>query len=299
MAGAQDASIFELGLPRRGANFRPLSPLDFLAWCEDVFPARTGVIYGQTRYTYGELGARCRQLASALRRLGVGKGDTVAVMCPNTPPMLEAHYGVPMLGAVLNALNTRLDAASIAFILEHGEAKVLLPDTEHAPVMRAAVALVRSPLHVVDIVDPAAEGERIGETTYEELLAGGDPGFAWEAPDDEWDALSLCYTSGTTGNPKGVVYHHRGAYLNALGNILVWGMRTHPVYLWTLLMFHCNGWCFPWTVTALAGTHVCLRRVEAGAIFDAIARHGVTHYCGAPIVHSMLVNAPDEWKQGI
>src|SRR3954471_7820722 len=293
MAGAQDASIFELGLPRRGANFRPLSPLDFLAWCEDVFPARTGVIYGQTRYTYGELGARCRRLASALRRLGVGKGDTVAVMCPNTPPMLEAHYGIPMLGAVLNALNTRLDAASIAFILEHGEAKVLLTDTEHAPVMRAAVTLVRSPLHVVDIVDPAAEGERIGETTYEELLAGGDPGFAWGAPDDEWDALSLCYTSGTTGNPKGVVYHHRGAYLNALGNALAVGLGQASVYLWTLPMVHCNGWTYTWGVTAAGGTHVCLRKVDPAVIFPTVRDEGVTVMCGAPVVLTMLIHAPE------
>jgi fatty-acyl-CoA synthase len=294
MAGA--GGIFELGLARRGANFRPLSPLDFLAWSESVFPHRAGVVYGARRFTYGEFGARCRRLASALARLGVGKGDTVAVMCPNTPPMLEAHYGVPMLGAVLNALNTRLDAATIAFILEHGEAKVLLADTEFASVVGAALAQIGRAIPVVDIVDPAAPGERQGELTYEELLATGDPAFAWTAPADEWDALSLCYTSGTTGNPKGVVYHHRGAHLNALGNALVFGLSQRSVYLWTLPMFHCNGWTYSWAVTAAGGTHVCLRKVDPAVIFPLLRDERVTHLCGAPIVLNMLVHAPDGVK---
>src|SRR3954463_13096443 len=261
MAGAQDASIFELGLPRRGANFRPLSPLDFLAWCEDVFPARTGVIYGQTRYTYGELGARCRRLASALGRLGVGKGDTVAVMCPNTPPMLEAHYGIPMLGAVLNALNTRLDAAALAFMLEHGGAKILITDREFSVTVAAALKLLKKKPLVIDYDDKEfpQSGKRLGKIDYEKFLKSGDPDFEWRMPDDEWDAIALNYTSGTTGDPKGVVYHHRGAHLLATGNIVTCHMGKHPVYLWTLPMFHCNGWCFPWSISVVAGTHVCLR----------------------------------------
>ncbi|HYC14695.1 MAG TPA: acyl-CoA synthetase, partial [Stellaceae bacterium] len=244
-------------------------------------------------FSWAETYRRCRRLASALERRGIGQGDTVAVMAPNVPAIFEAHFGVPMVGAVLNALNIRLDAESIAFILAHGEAKVLLTDREFSPVIEKALALLeRKPL-VVDIDDPLAVGGKLlGALDYEALLAEGDPEFKWERPRDEWAAIALNYTSGTTGNPKGVVYHHRGAYLNALGNILTWSMPQHPVYLWTLPMFHCNGWCFPWTVTALAGTHVCLRRVEAKAIYDAIAERGITHLSGAPIVMNMLLNAP-------
>ncbi len=283
---------FETGLDKNAANLTPLSPLSFLPRAAAVYPEATAVVHGATRRSWTETYARCRRRASALRARGIGKGDTVAVMAPNTPAVIEAHHGVPMAGAVLNALNTRLDAATIGFILAHGEAKVLLTDTEFAPIVKAALADLDPKPLVIDIEDPeGAGGERLGALTYEELLAEGDPEADWQLPADEWEAISLNYTSGTTGNPKGVVYHHRGAYLNAIGNIMTWGMGPHPVYLWTLPMFHCNGWCFPWTVTALAGTHVCLRRVDAAGIYRAFAEHGVTHLCGAPIVMQMIVNA--------
>ena len=283
-------SPYDIGLDKNAANFVPLSPIGFLLRSAAVYPRRISVVHGDRRYTWRETLERCRRLASALAKAGIGRGDTVAVMAPNVPEAFEATYGVPMAGAVLNALNIRLDAATIAFILKHGEAKALLTDGEFAPVIKEALALLDQKPRVIDIADPTAPGERLGATDYEEFLAGGDPNFTELTPHDEWDAIALNYTSGTTGNPKGVVYHHRGAYLNALGNILVWGMGQHPVYLWSLPMFHCNGWCFPWTVTALAGTHVCLRRVEAGAIYDAIDTHGVTHMCGAPVVMNMLLN---------
>jgi fatty-acyl-CoA synthase len=286
---------YEAGLGKNAANYVPLTPIGFLLRSAAVYPNRTAVVHGDQRYTWRQAQERCRRLASALAARGIGHGDTVAVMAPNVPALFEAHFGVPMAGAVLNALNIRLDAETIAFILRHGDAKVLITDTEFAPVIGAALTLLDEKPLVIDITDPAApDGVRLGECDYETFLAGGDPDFTEVLPGDEWDAIALNYTSGTTGNPKGVVYHHRGAYLNALGNILVWGLRTHPVYLWTLPMFHCNGWCFPWTVTALAGTHVCLRRVEAGAIYDAIERQGVTHLCGAPVVMNMLLNTKRE-----
>jgi len=288
------------GLDRNHANFAPLTPLSLLARTASIWPERIAIIHGDRRTTWRDCDERSRRLASALERRGVGRGDTVAAMLANTPEMIEAHFGVPMLGAVLNALNTRLDAEALAFMLDHGEARVLLTDTEFSPVMKAALALVKRRPLVIDIVDVLGPGgDLLGERDYEALLAEGDPAYAWQPPDDEWDAISLNYTSGTTGNPKGVVYHHRGAYLNAIANVVDWGMPRHSVYLWTLPLFHCNGWCFAWTMAANAGTSVCLRRVEAAAIFDAIRTHGVTHYCGAPIVHSLLINAPDAMKQGI
>ncbi|NNM01481.1 MAG: acyl-CoA synthetase, partial [Gammaproteobacteria bacterium] len=293
-------SIYDTDLDRNQANYTPLSPLTFLERAAATFPDRAAVVYGGTRYTWAETYARTRRLASALAGLGIGRGDTVAVMLPNVPAMFEAHYGVPMTGAVLHAINTRLDAATVGFMLQHGEAKVLLTDTEYAPVIRAALAGLDRPITIIDVDDPAAAGgERLGELDYEALLAGGDPDYAWTLPDDEWDAISLNYTSGTTGNPKGVVYHHRGAYLNAVGNIVTWHMPAAPVYLWTLPMFHCNGWCFPWTLAAAGGTSVCLRAVIADDIYAAIRNERVTHLCGAPIVLSLIANAPESLKAGI
>src|SRR5579872_358934 len=291
-ATAMSEHPYEAGLDKNAANYVPLSPVGFLARSAAVYPNRISVIHGARRYTWRESLERSRRLASALAKRGIGPGDTVAVMAPNVPEGFEAHFGVPMAGAVLNMLNIRLDADSIAFILKHGNAKVLITDTEFAPVIGPALAKLDEKPIVIDIADPQGPGgETLGECDYEAFIAGGDPGFAEIRPRDEWEAIALNYTSGTTGNPKGVVYAHRGVYLEALGNILVWGMRQHPVYLWTLPMFHCNGWCFPWTVTALAGTHICLRRVEAGAIYEAIERDGVTHLCGAPVVMNMLLNA--------
>ena len=292
---------YETHLDRTAANFHPLTPLSFVERAAYVYPKRTAVIHGDKRFTYAEFYARCRRLASALAKRGIGVGDTVAVMAPNVPALLEAHFGVAMTGAVLNALNTRLDAAAIAFILDHGEAKALITDRELNVISKGALQQAKVRPFVIDIDDPSytGPGERIGEMDYEAFIAGGDPNFAWSAPQDEWRSIALNYTSGTTGNPKGVVYHHRGAYLNALGNALDWGMGQHPVYLWTLPMFHCNGWCFPWTVTAMAGTHVCLRRVEAGAIYSAIAEHNVTHFNGAPIVLNFLINGPAELKSKV
>ncbi len=283
-------------LPKNAANFAALSPLSFLSRTEAVHPNRLAVIHGARRITWAETGQRCRRLASALARLGIGKGDTVAAMLPNIPEMFEAHFSVPMAGAVLNALNIRLDAATIAFILQHGEAKILLTDREFSATVAAALEQIpagKRPL-VIDVIDDLAPpGDPLGTTDYESLLATGDPDFPIALPADEWDAIALNYTSGTTGNPKGVVYHHRGAYLNATSNVLTWGMPPHPVYLWTLPMFHCNGWCFPWTMAAVAGTNVCLRRVEPTAVLSAIAEHAVTHMCGAPIIANMLLNVPD------
>src|SRR6476620_403000 len=277
------SSKFEQDLDKSPANFVPLTPLSFIERAAAVYPQHLSVVYGEQRYTWKETYARARRLASALSRRGIGRGDTVAVMLPNTPPMYEAHFGVPMCGGVLNALNTRLDPEAVAFMLKHGEAKILIADEEYAPIYKK-----------LNLSIPLVE---VG--SYEALLQEGDPDFAWQWPEDEWDAIALNYTSGTTGNPKGVVYHHRGAYLNALSNIVDWRMPRHSVYLWTLPMFHCNGWCFPWTIAANAGTNVCLRKVEAAAILDAIRAEKVTHYCGAPIVHAMLINAPDELKRGI
>jgi fatty-acyl-CoA synthase len=292
---------YDANLDRNPANHAPLTPLSFLDWVADVHPDRLAVVHGARRYTWAQTAERSRRLASALAQEGVETGDTVAFLAANTPELIEAHFGVPMTGAVLNALNTRLDPESIAFMLEHGESRVLVADREFAPLVERALAIAGRRLHVVLIDDPEYDGPgaRFGETDYESFLAGGSPGYARSEPRDEWQAISLNYTSGTTGNPKGVVCHHRGAYLNAVGNILTWGMPHHAVYLWTLPMFHCNGWCFPWTMAANAGTNVCLRRVEAAHILDLIREHRVTHFCGAPIVHRQLVDAPAEQRAGI
>ena len=286
-------------LDRCEANFQALTPLSFLARSAAVFPDKTAIIHGAERRDYATFFARARRLASALERAGVRPGQTVSALLLNTPPMLEAHYGVPMMGGVLNTLNTRLDAAGVAFILDHGEAKLVLVDSELSPLLREALDLVEGTRpQVVEYVDPTVNAPATGiGTGYEAFVDGGDPDFAWRMPGDEWDAIALNYTSGTTGNPKGVVYHHRGAALLATGNVVHGAMTGSTVYLWTLPMFHCNGWCFPWAVSVVAGTHVCLRQVRARAIFDAIADHGVTHLCGAPIVMSTLLGAgPDETR---
>jgi fatty-acyl-CoA synthase len=292
-------SPYDADLDRNPANFQPLTPLAFLQRCAEVFPDHTAVIHGAGKTPYREVYARARRLASALVKRGISRGDTVAVMLANTPAMLEAHYGVPMAGAVLNTLNTRLDAAIIAFTLDHGEAKVLITDREFSRTIKEALALAKAKPLVIDYDDPefTGPGERLGSIEYEEFLADGDPDFTWQMPPDEWDAISLNYTSGTTGDPKGVVYSHRGTYLLAIGNVVTCAMAKHPVYLWTLPMFHCNGWCFPWSISVLAGTHVCLRQVRAKAMYQAIADHRVTHLCGAPIVMATLLNAPEEEKK--
>ena len=284
---------FNLELEKNQGNYSPLSPTSLIAWASDVYPDRVAVVYGERKLTWRETYSRCRQLASALKQLGVGYGDTVAIMAPNIPAMFEAHYGIPMLGAVINALNTRLDATTIAFMLEHGGAKVLLVDREYRAVINEALAKLEKKPYLIDIMDPNIPGaEPIAEIEYETFLETGDRAFDASLPHDEWDAIALSYTSGTTGDPKGVVTHHRGAYLNAVGNVVTWTMPYFSTYLWTLPMFHCNGWCFPWTLAAVAGTSICLRRVEADAIFSLIQAHGVTHMCGAPVVYNTLINAP-------
>lgn len=301
------ASIFERDLPRTRANYTVISPLSFIERAAAVYPNEPAVIHGfgehVIQYDWATLYRRCRQLASSLHQRGIKKGDTVAVMLPNIPAMVEAHFGIPMLGAVLNTLNTRLDAKAIAYMLDHGEASAVIVDTEFAAVMQEALALRRDPkeIFIIDVADPLYDGAHnpIGTQEYEAFIADGDPNYAWQLPEDEWEAICLNYTSGTTGDPKGVVYHHRGAALGAISSILDWDMPTHARYLWTLPMFHCNGWCFPWAIAARAGVNVCLRRVDPVLIFEAIRQHGVDHYCGAPVVHSLLIDAPDELKTGV
>jgi len=292
-------------LDRNPANHVPLTPISLLNWVAAAYPDQVAVIHGDLRRTWGEVRTRARQLASSLTRLDIGSGDTVAVMLPNTPPMAEAHFGVPLSGAVLHCINTRLDAATVAFVLDHSDSKVLILDREFSLTVKAALAQLqaegkRLPL-IIDVDDALYDGpgERLGTQEYEAFVAAGDTAFAGCMPDDEWDAIGLNYTSGTTGNPKGVVVHHRGAYLNAMGNVLSWAMPRHPVYLWTLPMFHCNGWCFPWTMAAVAGTQVCLRKIDPALIFKLMREHRVSHYCGAPIVHSMLISAPAALREGI
>src|SRR4051812_380409 len=290
---------YDTDLDKNPANFHRLPPLPFLHPPAAVFPDQLAIVHGARRWNYAEFYDRARRLASALVQRGIARGDTVSAVLANTPAMLECHYGVPMTGAVLNTINTRLDAAVIAFQLDHADAKVLIVDREYSKVVKEALALVKARPLVVDYDDPeyAGLGERFGGLEFEQLLQEGDPAFSWVWPGDEWDAITLNYPSGTTGDPKGVVYHHRGAYLLAIGNVLTGSMGRHPVYLWTLPMFHCNGWCFPWTLSVVAGTHVCLRQVRAKAMYDAIAAHKVTHLCGAPIVMATLLNAPAQEKK--
>ncbi|MBU9475744.1 acyl-CoA synthetase [Burkholderia multivorans] len=292
--------MFEAGLGRREANYVPLTPIDFLVRSAEVYGDRVAIVHGDVRRTWAETYARARRLASALAAAGVGRGETVAALLPNIPAMVEAHFGVPMAGAVLNTINTRLDAASVLFMLRHGEAKVLIVDTEYADIAQRAAQELPG-LKLVSVADamPADPARFAGAIDYEAFVASGDPDYAWRPPADEWEAIALNYTSGTTGDPKGVVYHHRGAYLAAISNILEWDMPKHAVYLWTLPMFHCNGWCFPWAVAARAGVNVCLRKFDAKTVFDLIRRERVTHYCGAPIVQSAIANAPAELREGI
>jgi len=293
-------SPFEENLPKNQANYSPLTPLSFLTRTAEVFPELTAVIHGEIKRNWRETLKRCIRLASALKKKGVVQGTTVSVMAPNVPELLEAHFGVLMTGGVLNALNVRLEAETLAYILEHGESQVLITDREFSPVIKKVLQQLEDPPLIIDIDDPMAEGgELLGEMDYEAFLKTGDEDFEWNLPEDEWQAVSLNYTSGTTGKPKGVVYHSRGAHLLAIDNILAWGMPRHPVYLWTLPMFHCNGWCFPWTITLLAGTHVCLRKVNAANIYDSIVKHGVTHLCGAPIVMGMIANAEEQDKRAL
>ncbi|WP_210259145.1 acyl-CoA synthetase [Agrobacterium sp. a22-2] len=300
MTAAGSDSIYDRDLDKSPANFSQMSPLSFIERTAAIYPARTAVVYGTLRRNWAQTYDRVRKLASALAGRGIGKGDTVAVIAANIPEMFECHFGVPMCGAVLNAINTRLDAEAIGFILNHAEAKLLIVDPEFADLAERAVAITGRAIEIIDILDPSfAGGRRVGAKTYDALLAEGIADFRWERPADEWDAISLNYTSGTTGDPKGVVYHHRGAYLNAIGNILTWSMANHPVYLWTLPMFHCNGWCFPWTIAAAAGTSVCLRAVRVDIVYGLIQREKVTHFCGAPIVLNLLAHAPAELKAGI
>ena len=291
-------SQYSTDLDRNPANYTPLSPLTFIERAASVYPEHCALVYNDTRRNWSETYRRCRQFASALQRHGVTTDDTVALMLPNVPAMYEAHFAIPMAGAVIHAINIRLDPDAIAFQLEHGGARILLTDPEFSTTVAAALEQLDDKPFVIDVNDPAVQGgELIGDIEYEKFLATGDAGFAWQLPDDEWQAIALGYTSGTTGNPKGVVTHHRGAYLNAVSNILAWNMTAHPVYLWTLPMFHCNGWCFPWTIAAMNGTSVCLRTVRDSAIFTAIQQHDVTHLCGAPIVLNLMANAGDEMTE--
>jgi fatty-acyl-CoA synthase len=292
------SSPYETDLDKTAANYVPLSPLSFIRRTASVYPHHPALIHGERRFSWSETYHRCRRLAAALAARGLGAGDTVAVMAPNIPAIYEASFAVPMLGAVLNTLNVRLDAGPIAYCLEHGEAKALITDTEFSPVIAEAITGLEDPPLIIDVDDPSGPGgDRLGGSEYEDFLLEGDAEFQWRLPQDEWQAISLNYTSGTTGKPKGVVYHHRGAYLNAISNVLGWNMGLHPVYLWTLPMFHCNGWCYPWTLACVAGTSVCMRKVEAKAIFDAIADDGVTHFCGAPIVLGIVLNANPEERR--
>jgi len=288
---------YEQGLGKNSANYISLSPLTFIKRAAYVYPEITSIVYEAKRYNWLQTYQRCKKLASALQQNGIKKGDTVSIMGYNTPETLEAHFGVPMMGAIIHAINTRLDAKNIAFMMDHAETKLLLTDTQAAPIIEEVLQLVKHKPIVIDIVDPnELEAKKLGVNTYDHFIEEGDPDFDWKLPEDEWDAIALNYTSGTTGNPKGVVFHHRGAYINSLGNLLAWEMKKNPVYLWTLPMFHCNGWCFTWALAAVGATHICLRNVRPERIYELIEKENVTHYCGAPIVHSMIANASSELK---